>query len=183
MNLRSKFRDRYANENRRLSFYSMKLTVFTCPILSNYHRYCRRIIVLEQENSACELHAHLEQKNNSAHKTISFGLYTSFFELEAIFCIFSMWFSLVGLRLVIHQIMWITSLVNDLNIVPTCVFFINTLLLKNFLRNDYTSTSSESWALVFPNTLMVHLSVSNSTRVTKTTNIGLKTRSPIHGTS
>ena len=66
----------------------MKLTV----LLAQFFQPSIDCIVkadLEQKNSECELLAHLEQ-TNSAHKTISFGLYTSFFEFEIIFCIFSM---------------------------------------------------------------------------------------------
>ena len=43
------------------------------------------------------------------------------------------------------------------------------------------STSTTSWALAFPNSCMVPLSISHTTRlgVTQTTNIGLETRSPL----
>ena len=70
---------------------------------------------------------------------------------------------------------------DDLNIVPTCDY-----LSKNFFRNDSTSTTSESWAREhsrFQIRILVPLSIPHTTRVTQTTNIGLQTHSPTHGTA
>ena len=48
---------------------------------------------------------------------------------------------------------------------------------KNFFQKQTYfgshSTSTTSWALAFPNSLMVPLSISHTTRITQTTNIGL----------
>ena len=41
------------------------------------------------------------------------------------------------------------------------------------------STSTTSWALAFPNSHMVPLSISHTTQITQTTNIGPKTSSPL----
>ena len=51
---------------------------------------------------------------------------------------------------------------------------------ENFFRNkalsDGVFSSTTSWGLAFPNSHMVPLSISHTTRVTQTINIGLKTR-------
>ena len=109
------------------------------------------------------------EKKNGAHKTISFGLYMSFFECLKPYSVFSACRARgrVCLEHLVFTKLYELPLILVLKIKTTTIH-------KNFFRNKLFRDGAISFYL----DQLVSIRVSKFTYVTQTTNISLETRSP-----